>query len=146
MTKRVSRKLAQRLIGEWRSDRKRTIEAWRGYPPGSPKFQKILRRDLGKLSLRYTKSRCFSDFEGMRSSERYRVVWTGKDSLFVVSCSGPQEAGQHIHFSSPTQYWVHVGKYWEYFTKVTPNNRLQQAVRDKVPASIAQRAAGEPGR
>ena len=29
---------------------------------------------------------------------------------------------------------------------MTPNNRLQRTVRDKVPASITQRPAAEPGR
>jgi hypothetical protein len=36
------------LIGTWRSDKEATVAAWGKSPPGSPAFQKILLRHLGR--------------------------------------------------------------------------------------------------
>ncbi len=103
------------LRGAWRSDRQRTIAAWGEYPPGSKQFQAILLRDLGQLTIRYTKTRTRSANSGWTS---YRVLWASADVLFVVSGPKHSESGQLIYFTSPIEYWVHVGSYVEYFSKV----------------------------
>jgi hypothetical protein len=115
------------LIGTWRSDKERTVAAWGKSPPGSPAFQKILLRDLGKLTLKYTAKRSWSSFDGDASSEPYRVVWQSSSSVFVVSGRKRSESGQLVSFESPSVYWVHVGKFVEFFSKVQePNNALKR--------------------
>ena len=115
------------LIGTWRSDKERTVAAWGESPPGSPAFQKILLRDLGKLTVRYTAKRSSASFDGHDSSERYRVVWQSSSSVFVVSGPKRSESGQLVSFESPSVYWVHVGRFVEFFSKVQqPNNALKR--------------------
>lgn len=106
---------SQWLRGTWRSDRERTIAAWGEYPPGSKKFQAILLRDLGQLTIRYTKTRINSGNSGWTP---YRVQWASADALFVVYGPKRSESGQLINFTSPTKYWIHAGRYVEHFSKV----------------------------
>jgi hypothetical protein len=106
------------LPGAWRSDRERTIEAWGQHAPGSIEFQRVLLRDLGKLEVSYDGSTSVSDFDGQRTSAPYRILWQTKDQAFVVSGAAEDESGQHLRFVSPVEYWVHVGRFVEFFRKV----------------------------
>jgi hypothetical protein len=106
------------LMGTWQSDREKTIAAWGNHPPGSPPFQAILLRELGELVIRYTAKRRNSGVAGENNWTSYRVLWASNDSLFLVYGPKRKESGQSIHFVSPIEYWVHAGRYIEYFTKV----------------------------
>ena len=107
----------QWLIGTWRSDRERTIREWRSCPPGSKQFQELLLRDLGKLTVRYTERRTQSSVDARGRWTTYRVVWHSAASAFIVYGPKRQESGLLVNFVSPTEYWVHAGRYVEYFTK-----------------------------
>jgi len=106
------------LLGAWRSDRERTVEAWGQHAPGSCDFQRVLLRDLGKLQVRYDGSMSVSNFDGQKTIAPYRIVWQTKDQAFVVLGRDEEESGQHLHFNSPMEYWVHVGRFVEFFRKV----------------------------
>ena len=111
------------LIGTWRSDKERTVAGWGKYPPGSPGFRKILLRDLGKLMFRYTAKRSTSVFEGVSATSPYCVLWQSQQCAFLVSGQKGSEEGQLLNFETPSVYWVHVGKFVEYFSRVEePNN------------------------
>jgi hypothetical protein len=105
------------LIGTWRSDRDATVAAWGKQAPGSKKFQAFLLDGLGKLVQRYTAKRSYAEFEGGASSTPYRVLWENNDSLLLVYGTKADERGMLITFTSPHQYWVHAGRYLEYFSK-----------------------------
>ena len=107
------------LIGKWQSNRDKTIEAWGEVPPGSSAFMELMQRDLGLLVITYDGRESASEFCGSRTSCTYRVAWQSSDSAFVVSINAQDESGQHIHFASPELYWVHTGRFIEYFSKVT---------------------------
>lgn len=111
--------VADWLIGKWKSDRSRTIEAWGDFPPGSLAFQAAIQRDLGKLVITYDGQESTSEFSDSNTSSAYRVAWQSSDSAFVVTITKDEEFGQHIHFVSPVLYWVHTGRFVEYFSKVT---------------------------
>ena len=101
----------------WRSDKETTISGWGKYPPGSPNFQSILNAELGKLVNRYTAKRSYSSHGGHESVVPYRVIWENDESLFLVYGRKGEEQGQFVSFTSPSQYWVHVGRYVEFFSK-----------------------------
>ena len=105
------------LLGTWRSDKQATVHAWGKYPPGSPAYQRILEESLGILVNRYTAKRSYSKTSDWESVVPYRVLWENADSLLLVYGRRGDERGELISFASPTQYWVHVGRYWEFFTK-----------------------------
>ncbi len=105
------------LLGTWRSDKEATVAAWGENPPGSMKFQTFLLEGLGKLTQRYTARRSYAGYEGNESSSPYRVLWENKDSLLLVYGTKKDERGIQITFASQEQYWVHVGRYIEYFAR-----------------------------
>jgi hypothetical protein len=105
------------LLGTWRSDKEATVAAWGKTPPGSEKFQTFLLEGLGKLIQRYTAKRSYAEHEGNGSGTPYRVLWENKDSLLLVYGTKKDERGLHITFVSPDQYWVHAGRYTEYFAR-----------------------------
>lgn len=109
---------AQWLLGTWRSDKASTVAKWGKHPPGSPEFQAILLRDLGTLELQYTPKRLTNAFGESRTRTPYRLVWATATEAFVLHGRSAEERGEHLHFMSPNQYWVHAGTFIEFFTKV----------------------------
>jgi hypothetical protein len=77
-----------------------------------------MQRDLGLLAITYDGQQSTSEFCGAKTGSGYRVAWQSKDSIFVVFTNKEGESGQHIHFASPSLYWVHTGRFIEYFSKV----------------------------
>ena len=75
-------------------------------------------RTLGKIELQFTPKRLTSMFEDSRAVTPYRVVWASEKNVVLVFGRAGEETAQHLHFSSPTLYWVHTGRFWEYFSKV----------------------------
>lgn len=107
------------LIGRWQSDRERTLREWGDSPPGSADFQRLIQRDLGKLFITYDGHASTTAFEETSTSSPYQVLWHSKDSVFLVTGSGEEAFGTLLHFQSPTVYWVHTGRFIEFFSKVT---------------------------
>ena len=105
------------LLGMWKSDKEATIAAWGKHPPRPEGFRTMLMESLGKLVQRYTAKRSYAGFEGSGSWASYRVLWESKDCLFLVYGARKDERGLLLTFASPSQYWVHVGRYVEYFSK-----------------------------
>ena len=105
------------LLGTWRSSKEATVAAWGEHPPGSQKFQAFLLESLGQLVQRYTTKRSYAAYEGTGSWSPYRVPWENKDSLLLVYGTRKDERGMVLTFASPDQYWVHVGRYVEYFAR-----------------------------
>jgi hypothetical protein len=116
-----------RLTGTWRSDKRRTtreILARRDIPGG--KRRTTLLNVFGKLTLRYTRTRCYSTFDGSTDVRPLKVVAKDASSVVVIG-SGPlgdQDVIYHIHFEGPERsptppyYWVSLGGFREYFRRV----------------------------
>lgn len=105
------------LVGTWKSDKDATVAAWGETPPGSIGFQTFLIEGLGKLIQRYTAKRSYAEYEGNGSSTPYRVLWENSDTLLLVYGTKKDERGMHLTFASPDQYWVHAGRYIEFFAR-----------------------------
>jgi hypothetical protein len=135
---RTTKAYDPRLLGTWRSDRRRTardIEARHDIP--RPKKTALL-AIFGHLTLRYTRARCYSSFHGKTESLPYRVVARNSDGVVVVSQSSPAEdeqSIQHIRFDDlgprPEHYWVALGPIREYFRRIKtpPNKQMQRTKR-----------------
>jgi hypothetical protein len=89
------------------------------------------------LTLHYTRTRCYSTFQGKTESLPYRVVAKNSDSVVVVSPSGAledEESIHHIRFDDlepkPGHYWVSLGPIREYFRRIkTPPNKEMQRTK-----------------
>jgi hypothetical protein len=67
---------ARLLVGTWRSDRKRTTEQW-VYPKRlADARRKAFEAIFGKMKVRYTRTRHFSEFEGRKWTAPY---WSSQD-------------------------------------------------------------------
>lgn len=71
----------RRLLGAWRSDKTQTLSEWRFAPGTSPEASAKVEALFGKLVLRYTRARVFTEFEGDKTVCPYRVVAADEQSV-----------------------------------------------------------------
>ncbi len=108
-----------RLVGTWRSDLRRTtkdIEARRDIPANS---RRSLVRLFGRLTLRYTRTRCYSTLDGSTDNLSYRVLAKNSDEVVVAGLSSVtgELSIHHIHFEG-RYYWISLGAFREYFRRL----------------------------
>lgn len=100
----------KRLLGAWRSDRRRTMKDW-----SWPKSMRAERRKrfaalFSHLTVRYTRQRIHTDLKGYRNSQPYEVVASDSDSVAIL-CESALLGGrriQHIHFDGDDYYWIEI--------------------------------------
>ena len=74
----------QRLLGLWRSDKAQTLSEWVVFASGtSPEASAKVQALFGKLVLRYTPARVFTEFEGDKTVCPYRVVAVDEQSVAI---------------------------------------------------------------
>jgi hypothetical protein len=88
-------------------------------PPAKRKKFKLL---FGKLRVRFTRTRIYSEFEGKKSVTRYRVAAKDAHSVAIVAPGLLDPAEQeihHIHFEGK-YYWVWPApaNFPEYFRRI----------------------------
>ena len=73
---------------------------------------------FGKLRIRFTKERVYSEFKGSREVTNYRVLASDADSVAVLYRNGflGKPGIQHIHFEG-RRYWVSIGPHREFFRR-----------------------------
>lgn len=138
----------QRLLGTWRSDRRRTardINA-RSDIPKNKRAQLIA--IFGHLSLRYTSTRCYSSFRGHTESCAYKVVAKNADGVLVVrpgdSLTG-DDSLQHVRFEG-RHYWVSLGAFREYFRRIVARPSQLQRTRPAQAMEARRRSVRSPDR
>jgi hypothetical protein len=111
----------RRLLGRWRSDKRRTLRDLNARRDISPKAKRLLSKMFGKLEIRFTRTRCRTTLNDESSTTRYVVVAKDLSSVAIVSRSwaSGKDAITHIHFEN-SSYWIHVGtgKFREFFTRI----------------------------
>ena len=121
----------KRLIGTWRSDKRRTaaeIQARRDLPVG--RRRTMLMSLFGRLTIRYTRSRYYVTLNGFTEALPLRVVAQNADGVVVVS----GDEISHVRFErrpngqTPRYYWISLGQFREYFRKV---NRVRSKFKSK---------------
>jgi hypothetical protein len=113
-------KADRRLLGTWKSDRRRSFRNIRPKPGCRPAALRKLKALFGKLVVRWGRVKYYTDLDGFRSSARYEVV--ARDSTSVVVRYLDSEGGegrlQQIHFEGD-HYWIALGGgLCEYFRRV----------------------------
>jgi hypothetical protein len=117
----------KRLVGTWRSDRKRTaaeIRARRDIPAN--KGRERLIKIFGKLTIRNTRTKSYTTYKGVTEVFPLRIV--AKDAGGVVVLDHSPLIGEdiiyHIRFEErpkgkmPRYYWICLGRFREYFRRV----------------------------
>jgi hypothetical protein len=77
-----------RLLGTWRSDRRKTFRHFAPRPGATPAGVRRLRALFGKLVVRWTRTRYVSELNGARQSAPYEVVASDPGTV-VVRCFDP---------------------------------------------------------
>jgi len=113
----------RRLLGTWKSDKARTLEEWACNPASTPEQQTRIAEWFGKLTVRYTEARVFTEFEGERTKCSYRVAAIDSDSVAIVCRTDGRDEIRHIHFVDENAYWVFVGRNREFFARVSPQGK-----------------------
>src|ERR1041385_719644 len=115
----------KRLIGTWRSDKKRTaaeILARRDIRAGKRRTR--LMSLFGKLTLRYTQTKCYTTFKGTTEVGPLRIVAKDADGVVLLAGSPFGDMIYHIRFEAcpkremPRYYWISLGEFREYFRRV----------------------------
>jgi len=112
-------KYDRRLIGTWKSDRRRTFRNWKWSSTATPKRIRFLKSLFGKLIIRWTRTRYYAELDGYRSVEKYDVVARDDDSVVIRArdWTGEQKLTQ-IHFEGEDWYWVPAGVFQEWFRRI----------------------------
>lgn len=111
----------KRLVGTWQSDARKSRHEVRSRTDVPEKAKKTLMRIFGKLRLRYTRTRCYYEYEELKGVQTYRVIAKDCDSV-VVREFDPiygKERLRHIHFEGKGKYyWISLGKIREHFKRI----------------------------
>jgi len=112
-------KTDSRLLGTWRSDKKRTLKEWAFKPNTAPKRRRFIRAIFGKVRVTYTRKRVRFVLGKWQHVGDYRILGRDPHSLAIMYWDMGQEwRVQHIHFDSSDSYWVPVGWNREFFRRV----------------------------
>jgi hypothetical protein len=85
---------------------------------------------FGKLTVRYTPARVFTEHEGNRTVCPYRVAAQDADSVAIVCRTMGHDEIRHIRFVEPNVYAVPGGRGGlEYFSRVPQTGRPVRAAR-----------------
>lgn len=81
---RPDRIVDPRLLGTWRSDSTLTLAEWVFAEASSPEARAKVSAWFGKLVMRYTPARAFTEFEGDRTVCSYHVAAMDESSVAIV--------------------------------------------------------------
>ena len=109
-----------RLIGIWRSDRRRTVKDWVWPPRASAARRKRVGDIFGHLTIRFTRQKIHTAFKGERSAGNYEILGSDADSVAIMHWNPlfERQTIQHIHFVGERHYWIAIGRQREWFRRV----------------------------
>jgi hypothetical protein len=113
-------KFDRRLLGTWKSDRRKTFERYCPMPGTRPEVVRKLKSLFGKLVVRWGRKRVYSELDGHRNSQNYEIIAADSESVVVrYFCDVFKEDRlQQIHFEGE-YYWIGLGGHLcEYFRKI----------------------------
>jgi hypothetical protein len=110
----------RRLLGTWKSDRRRTFRHFRPKAGCSPASFRKFRALFGKLVIRWGHGKSYAELDGHRSVTAYEVVASDSRSVVIRyfdSLAGEDRLRQ-IHFDGE-YYWIALGGgLCEYFRRM----------------------------
>lgn len=112
-----ARRIDRRLLGVWRSDKERTTRLWRFRNELDAAKKQWFESLFGKLTLRYTPTRLHSEFDGEKTSRRYRIVASDAWSVVLAYDGEPENQLSQIFFEDE---WIYTlsGYNIEFFRRV----------------------------
>ena len=114
-------KFDKRLIGTWKSDRRRTFQHYKAKPGTDPKQLRKLKSLFGKMTIRWGRGKHHSDLEGSLSSAEYEII--GRDSSSVVVRLWDDLLQEYqvrqIHFEEDYYFITVWGGLCEYFRRIS---------------------------
>ncbi len=109
-----------RLIGTWKSDRRRTFRHFKPSSNCSPRSLNKFKAIFGKMVIRWGREKFYSEFDGFRDTARYETVASDSDSVVVrvPDVLSGEDVLRQIHFAED-YYWIAVsGNMHEWFKRV----------------------------
>src|ERR1044071_8010800 len=101
----------KRLLGTWKSDRRRTIKELRFRPGLARKHREYLRASFGHLRIKYTRRQIHGTLRDYHFSQPYEVL--ASDAISVAIRSYYEITDEwlisHIHFHGDRHYWISFG-------------------------------------
>ena len=125
-------KTDKRLLGTWKSDRRRTFSEWIFRRKPTPEKLRKLRAIFGKLQITYTRTRIRSLYHDDQQTRVYKVLGPDEESVAIgTKVVAKHIRIQHIHFDGPDRYWISLsGRNREWFRRVPKSPRA--ATRSKM--------------
>src|ERR1017187_660 len=117
---KLTTKTDRRLIGTWRSDRRRTLKDWIWRPRASAAHRKRVAGIFGHLTIRFTRQKMHTEFRGQSSSHSYEVLGLDANSVAIMHWNSlfERQCIEHIHFDGVGRYWIAIGRQREWFRRV----------------------------
>jgi hypothetical protein len=130
-----------RLKGAWRSDKDRSIAQWKFSKPTSAKRRREFAGIFGKNVWHFGPNVCTTQFEDLRSTARYKILWADEYSA-VVQFKNKQETRCHHLFFEDNYFYLAAGYAGsvEYFKHMPSNNSIDSdTVRSQLRAPYGAR-------
>ena len=111
---------AKRLLGTWKSDRRRTFRHFKPNARATAAKVQRLKAVFGKLVMRWERGAVHSDYDGACNSHQYEVVATDEWSVIVriIGAAENDDVLKQIHFEGE-YYWIALsGHLCEWFKRV----------------------------
>ncbi len=110
-----------RLIGTWKSDRRRTFQNFKPKTGFDPKKFRKLKSLFGKLTIRWGRGKCYTELGEYRDSENYEIIARDSNCVIVRLWSEIYEEFllQRIHFEGEFYSMALGGGLCEYFRRIS---------------------------
>ena len=112
-----------RLLGVWRSDRRRTFKHFKPKANCPPSSLRKLKSIFGKLVVKWERGVFHAELDGYCAATSYVVLASDAVSVVIRSMDTliGEERIQHIHFEGD-YYWIALrsGRICEFFRRVQP--------------------------
>jgi hypothetical protein len=114
-------KTDKRLLGSWKSDRRRTVSEWRFKKRLSPQRKRKFLAIFGRLALTYTRTRIRGVLRRYRFIQSYKLLAADSDTVAIIYHDSQLTSEwriQHIHFQGTDRFWIALGPNREWFKRV----------------------------
>ena len=113
-------KFDKRLLGTWKSDRRKTFLHFKPGADYTPQRLRKLKSLFGKLTVRWTRAKFYSNYEGCLESGSYEIVASDAESVVVRFYDDilQQDRLRQIYFEGDYYWFALWGNLTEWFRRV----------------------------
>jgi hypothetical protein len=121
----------RRLLGTWKSDRRRTLEHFKLKPTAKPRSVRFFKSMFGKMVIHWMPATYRFELDGSRLKGSYEIVAQDSESVVIRTWSDlhQEHVLRQIHFEE-NYYWMCAsGSIIEYFRRISPPSPAQRALQ-----------------